>query len=347
MRWKRQGRSLIVESPAKLNLFLEVLGKRSDGYHELESLMVTVDWYDTLRFTPADDSSSVDHSSSVSSLESGFSPHRGDRPKSTDAGGVDHELRTPGDFARDAAGFFRLTCVTASRTLPSSGSLPAGSDNLILKAAELLRTTAGVGHPVDIELVKRIPMAAGLAGGSGNAAATLWALNRLWGLALSTAELQALASKLGSDIAFFLGGATSAVCRGRGEIVEPVSIPAGLTFVVAKPASGLSTPEVFRHCRPSTSPRTATELVDHLQQGRLELAGRALHNALQTPAERLNPDVRFLKSAFSQEPVLGHRMSGSGTAWFALCSQGEQARRTAARLKARGVPFVGVVRSRP
>lgn len=345
MRWKQQGRSLIVESPAKLNLFLEVLGKRSDGYHELESLMVTVDWYDTLRFTPTDDRTKFESLTSSPILQGGSSPFSGDSRDRTDAGSVGHETR---DVASRSGPLCRLTCITASRTLPSSGSLPAGSDNLILKAAELLRSVAGSSaRPVDIELIKRIPMAAGLAGGSGNAAATLWTLNRLWGLNLPDAELRALAGKLGSDIAFFLGGATSAVCRGRGEIVEPVSIPAGLTFVVAKPASGLSTPEVFRHCRPSNSHRSAAELVRHLQVGRLDLAGRALHNALQEPAEGLNPDVRFLKSAFSQEPVLGHRMSGSGTAWFGLCSNGEQARRTAARLKARGVPLVGVVRSRP
>ncbi|MCC7424700.1 MAG: 4-(cytidine 5'-diphospho)-2-C-methyl-D-erythritol kinase [Planctomycetaceae bacterium] len=336
MRWKQQDRSLIVESPAKLNLFLEVLGKRSDGYHELESLMVTVDWYDTLRFTP------TDHSTRPATSHS---PLEAASPLGLSGGSPSHDGP---EVDIHSGSLCRLTCITASRTLPSSGSLPAGSDNLVLKAAELLRSVAGSSsRPVDIELIKRIPMAAGLAGGSGNAAAALWALNRLWGLNLPDAELRVLAGKLGSDIAFFLGGATSAVCRGRGEIVEPVLIPAGLTFVVAKPASGLSTPEVFRHCRPSDSPRSATELVRHLQVGRLDLAGRALHNALQGPAEGLNPDVRFLKSAFSQEPVLGHRMSGSGTAWFGLCSNGEQARRTAARLKARGVPFVGVVRSRP
>jgi 4-diphosphocytidyl-2-C-methyl-D-erythritol kinase len=117
--------------------------------------------------------------------------------------------------------------------------------------------------------------------------------------------------------------------------------------VIARPASGLSTAEVYRHCKPSEAPRRVETLVQNLQEGRLDTAGRLFHNALQAPAEELNPEVRTLKAQFSQEPVLGHRMSGSGTAWFALCSHRLQARAVAARLAAQGVPYTAVVQTRP
>ena len=97
--------------------------------------------------------------------------------------------------------------------------------------------------------MKRIPAAAGLAGGSSDAAATLMALNRFWKLKLETLELRRLASQLGSDVAFFVDGTSAAVCYGRGEIIEPLRVPLGLHFVIARPWTGLSTAQVFKHCR--------------------------------------------------------------------------------------------------
>src|SRR5690606_14288781 len=103
----------------------------------------------------------------------------------------------------------------------------------------------------------RIPWAAGLAGGSGNAAAALVGLNLLWGLKLPLSELALLAAELGSDVPFFLG-AGSAVCRGRGERLEPVAGLAGVPMVVVRPWEGLSTASVFRACRPADQPRSSS-----------------------------------------------------------------------------------------
>src|SRR6185369_5748176 len=116
--------------------------------------------------------------------------------------------------------------------------------------------------------VKRIPLAAGLAGGSSDAAATLWGLNRLWGLGLSLLELQALAARLGSDIPFFLCSSSAAICRGRGEVVEPQPLPARFWFVVARPHLGLATADVYRHCRPSAVTWLARYVLERLARGR-------------------------------------------------------------------------------
>src|SRR5204863_5834844 len=137
--------------------------------------------------------------------------------------------------------------------------------------------------------------------------------------------LQQLAARLGSDVGFFLGAKPAAICRGRGEQVEPADLPLGLHFVVARPHNGLSTAEVYRKCRPAVSPKNSCRLVKCLQQGRLGEAAHQFHNALQSSAEEMNPEVTALKTRFARLPVLGHMMSGSGSAYFGLCGNRRQA----------------------
>jgi 4-diphosphocytidyl-2-C-methyl-D-erythritol kinase len=287
-----QTNSVTVAAPAKLNLFLKVLGKRTDGFHELETLMVSVGLYGALTL------------------------------ECHDAGSV-----RPGSPVRE---------------LP-----PVDDNNLVLKAAHLLRRSTGTSLGAKLTLIKRIPMAAGLAGGSSDAAATLVGLNRLWRLGLSVVELHDLAARLGSDVPFFLCSSPAAICRGRGEIVEPQPLPLRFHFVIARPRSGLSTAEVFRHCRPSQIGWSATDLAAACHRGRIDHAVRYLHNALQEPAERLNTEVTTLKQWFSREAFVGHMMSGSGTSYFGLCRSRSQALQLAARLKAVRLGDVFVARSRP
>ncbi|MGE5191815.1 MAG: 4-(cytidine 5'-diphospho)-2-C-methyl-D-erythritol kinase [Deltaproteobacteria bacterium] len=294
--------SVTVFAPAKLNLFLEVLGKRADGYHELETLMVSVGLYDTLV------------------------------------------------LADEPSGVLRLSCRdggprragTPPREMPE-----AGPENLVWRAAELLKRTTGAPRGAQIELVKRIPLAAGLAGGSSDAAATLWGLNRLWNLGLSIAELKGLGARLGSDIPFFLCSTPAAICRGRGEAVEPLPLPGRFWFVIARPPSGLSTADVYRHCRPSSIGWSAGALAARLARGQLSAAAGLFYNALQEPAERLNADVTRLKAAFARQPFAGHVMSGSGTSYFGLCRSRRQGQQLGARLKAARLGDVFVVSSRP
>jgi 4-diphosphocytidyl-2-C-methyl-D-erythritol kinase len=318
MRFRQVGPSLVVHTPAKLNLFLEILGKREDGYHELETLMVTVNILDTLIFTE-------EHSTEIRLRCSGR--------------GVRTEAPAP-------------TRVGLSSSAPSNSELPetavpAGADNLVVKAAQLLREHAGVEAGVHITLVKRIPAAAGLAGGSSDAAATLMALNRFWKLKLGKPELQRLASQLGSDVAFFVDGTSAAVCHGRGEIIEPLRVPMGLHFVIARPWTGLSTALVYKHCRVPDKIHKVANVADALCAGRIDRVGRLLHNALEGPALELNPEVKELKSRFSKLPLLGRLMSGSGTACFGLCHSRRQARALASRLRAARVGHVWVAETRP
>lgn len=215
--------------------------------------------------------------------------------------------------------------------------LSAGEDNLILRAVRAVQSHAGVDRQVRITLEKRIPVASGMAGGSSDAAATLVGLNRLWDLGLGRDELFELGASLGSDVNFFLCGAFAAVCRGRGELIEPLPVPADLSFVVVRPHSGLSTAEVFRHCRPSANARPVGPLVDALRRGHPRAIASRMFNALQSPAEGLNSEVRALRNRFESLPTAGHLMTGSGTAYFGLCPNRRTAKQLAARLSAEGL----------
>ncbi len=222
-----------------------------------------------------------------------------------------------------------------------------GSDNLVVRAATLLKDVSGTPRGARIELVKRIPMAAGLGGGSSDAAAALQGLNRLWQLGLSMPELARLGARLGSDVPFFLSSSSAAICRVRGEVVESLPVAGRFWFVVARPETGLSTADVYRQCRASSITWSAGDLAGRLSRGRLRSAAGLFHNGLQEPAERLNADVTRLKRAFARQHFAGHMMSGSGTSYFGLCRNRPQAIQLAARLKGARLGDVFVVSSRP
>lgn len=214
------------------------------------------------------------------------------------------------------------------------GDVPQGSDNLILQAVRALQQYAGVDRQVRITVWKRIPVASGLAGGSSDAAATLLGLNHLWGLQLSRAELLHLGASLGSDINFFLAETSAAVCRGRGEIIQPVVLPVGLAFVVVRPFGGLSTAAVFRQCQVPAKARSVQPLLVALREGQIHQAGRLMHNALQEPAEVLHSEISTLRKRFRALTLAGHQMTGSGTAYFGLCPDRRVAHRIAGVLRA-------------
>jgi 4-diphosphocytidyl-2-C-methyl-D-erythritol kinase len=296
----RSGAQLVVQTPAKLNLLFEVLAKRGDGYHEIQTLMCPISLFDTLYF----------QENSSAQLE--------------------------------------LTCQPGARGAAGQGdeplAVPQGSENLVIRAAELLRQRAGVTRGARLRLVKRIPTAAGLGGGSSDAAATLAAANLGWGIGWSRAELAALGAELGSDVPFFLQGGT-AICGGRGERVERVEAGGPLHFVVVRPPVGLSTAAVYGVCRPAESPIAPAPIVDALGRGDLGQLGRLLFNRLQPAAESLSPWIGRLRQEYSGLDCLGHSMSGSGTAYFGLCRHARHARRLARRLEAKGVGSVFAVRS--
>jgi 4-diphosphocytidyl-2-C-methyl-D-erythritol kinase len=274
---ERQGDGLQIRAPAKVNLFLEVLGKRPDGYHEIATLMIAVSLFDTLRFAP------------------------------------------------DPGGNVVLRC--------NQPSLSTGPDNLICCAAQLLHERTGCTQGATIFLEKRIPLAAGLAGGSSDAAATLTGLNRLWRLGLASHELAALGAELGSDIPFFFA-LPAAWCMGRGEKVAPVRLKGPLWFVLACLPVGLSTADVYGGVTAPEQPRSGDALRRAVEDGKVEEIGAGLFNRLQPAAEKLCPPVAELCGRLQGLRPAGVLMSGSGTSVFALCRDHREAQRVAQGLSA-------------
>jgi 4-diphosphocytidyl-2-C-methyl-D-erythritol kinase len=281
-----------VLAPAKLNLFLEVLGRRPDGYHEIESLMVAVSLNDSVT------------------------------------------------FADDPSGEISLRC--------NEPTLPVGGDNLVVMAAERLKASARSLRGARIVLNKAIPAESGLAGGSSDAAATLVALDRLWDLRLPAEHLRDLAAEIGSDVTFFIHG-PAAVCRGRGERVEPVALKESYHFVLVRPPVGISTADVYRRVVPPEQPRPIGPVLEALSHGGLAELGRSLFNRLQPVAEALRPELVRVKDALaSLGPLLnGFLMSGSGSTYFGLCPDSAAAFRAVEILKPLGLGWVRVVTCPP
>jgi 4-diphosphocytidyl-2-C-methyl-D-erythritol kinase len=270
---QRDGPGVHVRTPAKVNLFLEVLHRRPDGYHELNSLMLAVSLHDTV------------------------------------------QLR------ESRAAEVRLDC-----DLPG---LSVGPDNLVARAANLIRERYQIRQGLEIKLHKGIPLQAGLAGGSSDGAATLAGLNELWQLGLPRSELMDLAAQLGSDCAFFLAGSALAWCRGRGEIVEPMILPKPLDLVLVKPGVGLSTADVFRGLVLPSQPLDGLALSQAVKAGDVEEIGRRLHNRLQPAAERLCPEVGRLIHQLADLYPAGQLMTGSGSTVYAVCRDSLEALRIA------------------
>ncbi len=320
MRVRREATYVRVEAPAKLNLFFEVLGKRIDGFHEIETLMVPINLFDSLTFTP--------HLSGAVPPPGAFWPP----PASS-------RSRSPvlDDIVLDChwAGF------SGSKT--PLGTLPPPAENLATRAAVLLRQRAGVPAGATIRLLKRIPSAAGLGGGSSDAAATLLAGNLAWRIDWPRERLVELAAELGSDIPFFLNGG-AAICRGRGEQVEPLRQIDQLHAVVVRPPEGLTTAQVYGRCTPGQPPRSVAPVVSALRHGRLGELGRMIYNRLEQPAAELSGWISRLRREFSRLGCLGAQMSGSGTSYFGICHHAVHARHVAGRLRGRGIGFVYAVR---
>jgi 4-diphosphocytidyl-2-C-methyl-D-erythritol kinase len=263
----------VLAAPAKLNLFLEILNKRPDGYHDLESLMVAVDLFDTL------------------------------------------ELRAT------ETGQIALTC--------HPSTLSSGPDNLVYRAAAALRDH--VERPdlgVEIHLTKRIPTQAGLGGGSSDAAAALVGLNRIWKLALTHQELVAIASSIGSDMAFFLS-LPAAWCTGRGEQATPEPNAGGFYFVLVCPPVGLGTAAVYGRLSVPTEPVSGRSLRAAVRAGDADALGQVLFNRLEEPAFALEPLVGRIRHRLSLLGSCGALMSGSGSSVFAVCRDRSHAVRVA------------------
>jgi 4-diphosphocytidyl-2-C-methyl-D-erythritol kinase len=268
---------LTVDARAKVNLFLRVLGRRPDGYHELETLMVRISLADRLE------------------LHARAGPG---------------EARTP-PFSLAIRGKQRLT-----------QGVPNDESNLVARAAAELAKAAGVRGFADVLLEKRIPPAAGLGGGSADAAATLLALNDLWGLGLSDEALIEVASSVGSDVPALMAG-SGVLAKGRGELVKRVDVPAYEWLIVPFPF-GVSTADAFGWWDEDRGPSGPDPLSVRLaaRAGDVIALGPLLFNDLEEPVCRRHPEVREAKDRLLDAGAAGAIMCGSGPAVAGLLPPG-------------------------
>lgn len=253
---------LYIKAPAKINLTLDVLHKRPDGFHEVEMIMTTVDLADRIGLESRED-------------------------------GV-------------------IKIISADRYVPDD------QRNLAYQAAKLLKDTYNVQAGVSIVLEKRIPVAAGLAGGSSDAAATLKGLNRLWNLQLTADQLAELGAKIGSDVSFCVYGGT-ALATGRGEKIQELPSPPNCWIILAKPSIGVSTADVYGGLKVNEiiHPNTS-EMIRAIKEKDYELMCATMGNALESVTLKLYPEVSTIKEQmmkFGADAVL---MSGSGPTVFGL-----------------------------
>jgi 4-diphosphocytidyl-2-C-methyl-D-erythritol kinase len=260
--------SLERTSPCKVNLLLNILGTRPDGFHELETIMHPVGFSDRLTF---------------------------------ERGG----------------GAVKLSC--------SDATLPVDAKNLVHRAATAFLGAAKISDGVRIRLEKKIPLAAGLGGGSGDAATTLLALNELFGQPLAAPALAALAATLGSDVPFFLQN-RPALATGRGEKIEPLdsfSALRGKAFLLIHPGFGISTPWAYRNLARfpdalNGRPGRAQKLASILQTADLKTAAREFYNSLEAPAFDKFPVLALYQEFLRAHGALAMLMSGSGSTTFAI-----------------------------
>ena len=260
--------SLEKSSPGKVNLLLNILGRRADGFHELETVLHPIRVFDRL------------------------------------------------SFARAGQGI-KLSCTTPG--------LPTDARNLVHRAAAIFLETAKIKDGVRVELEKNIPLAAGLGGGSGNAATTLLGLNELFGGPLAPEELRVIAVSLGSDVPFFLQG-QPALATGRGERIEPLeSFPAlrGAAFVLIHPGFGIATAWAYQRLARfpqalNGRPGRAQELISRLQGADLAAAGAEFYNSLEAPALEKYPLLALFQEFLRANGAAATLMSGSGSTTFAV-----------------------------
>ncbi len=272
-------RTVEIEARAKVNLGLEVLAKRDDGYHDIDTIFQTISLSDTLRLSPSPDG--------TISLETSGIP------------------------------------------------VPGGPANLAVRAAEAIVAASGCRGPA-ISLEKRIPVGAGLGGGSADAAAVLVGMDALFGLGLPAHALLGLALSIGSDVPFLIRGGTSRG-RGRGEILERLSPLAGLWFVLVTPPFEVSAGEAYRRARIRLTGRSPFIRLNcsAIQNGDPEALARGLENDLEAGVVSSYPEVGQAKARLLESGAMAAVMSGSGSTVVGIARTEEDAHNIESRLAGR------------
>ncbi|WP_394867062.1 4-(cytidine 5'-diphospho)-2-C-methyl-D-erythritol kinase [Paraclostridium bifermentans] len=256
--------SIDLKSRAKVNLSIDVLGKREDGYHLVEMIMQTIDLYDKLKITEIEENSILIKSNSL--------------------------------------------------------DIPLNEDNIMYKAVNLLRNQFNIEKGIEISIEKNIPVAAGMAGGSSNAAAVLVGLNKLWNLGLSESELKDIGLKLGADVPFCITGG-SALAEGIGEELTNIKgLPEDLNILVCKPNIFVSTKEVYQSLNMDKVKRRPKnkELIDALQKEDVKFISENMVNVLEEVTSLKYSEIGQIEDVMIKNKALGSMMSGSGPTVFGL-----------------------------
>lgn len=256
--------SIDLKSRAKVNLSIDVLGKREDGYHLVEMIMQTIDLYDKLKITEIEENSILIKSNSL--------------------------------------------------------DIPLNEDNIMYKAVKLLKNQFNIEKGIEISIEKNIPVAAGMAGGSSNAAAVLVGLNKLWNLGLSENELKDIGLKLGADVPFCITGG-SALAEGIGEELTNIKgLPEDLNILVCKPNIFVSTKEVYQSLNMDKVKRRPQnkELIDALQKEDVKFISENMVNVLEEVTSLKYSEIGQIEDIMIKNKALGSMMSGSGPTVFGL-----------------------------
>ncbi|MBI3617241.1 MAG: 4-(cytidine 5'-diphospho)-2-C-methyl-D-erythritol kinase [Candidatus Omnitrophica bacterium] len=274
-------RRIRLSSPAKLNLFLKVLNKRPDGFHNISTVFERIDLSDEILL----------------------------------------KLNPSGDI--------RIDCVHPQ--------VPGGPKNLVYQAAKLLRDDFRIKEGVDIYIKKNIPVAAGLGGGSGNAATVLKGLNELWKFRLSRPQLLSYARRLGSDVAFFLYDCPWALGTERGDFIQRLDIKTKLWHVLVVPCVKIYSGEVYGGLGLAPAPEAprkmltkrndnASIFIHHLRRSDVAQIGRGLVNDLERVVLLLSPQLEKLEQRLKLLDTKGVMVSGSGPCVFAVVETQQQAK---------------------
>ena len=267
---------------AKINLGLDVLRRRTDGYHEVKMIMQTVDIWDRLTFTLS--------------------------------GGQEIELSV-GD-----------------------APLPVGEDNLIYRAAALIRKEKKITRGIKITLEKNIPVAAGMAGGSTDAAAVFHGLNELFGLSMSIDEMKELGVRIGADVPYCIMGGT-ALSEGIGELLTPLPSPPQCVLAVAKPDIDVSTKFVYEnlHANELKVHPDIDGMIEAVRMGDLGGITSRMGNVLETVTVKAYPVIDDIKKMMKTAGAENALMSGSGPTVFGIFKEREAARSVADQMKKQGL----------
>ncbi|WP_122640873.1 4-(cytidine 5'-diphospho)-2-C-methyl-D-erythritol kinase [Romboutsia sp. Marseille-P6047] len=263
--------SIELKSRAKINLSIDVLGKRQDGYHLVEMIMQTIDLYDIIKIKEVNNNDIIINS--------------------------------------------------------NSSDIPLDGDNIVYKAVDLLRRTFSIEKGVEIFIEKNIPIAAGMAGGSSNAAAVLVGLNKMWNLNLSDKKLQELGFKLGADVPFCIVG-NAALAKGVGEELTYIKgLPKDVSILVCKPELFVSTKEVYEGLDLSNIKiRPNNEyLIQCLKNNDIDSISRNMVNVLEAVTSKNHAQIKEIEEIMNENKALGSMMSGSGPTVFGLYKNKEDA----------------------